>query len=98
MEAVAGDDAGKQRGVELDGDAALGDGSGALSTGTPVAVRVFDADAAALIEPEQITKLANLPSREQLLAELARANSAKYPPAPGSDAGSWYFRLDHRGG
>ena len=33
--------------------AAHGGGSGALSTGTPVEVRVFDADAAALIEPEQ---------------------------------------------
>lgn len=30
----------------------------------------------------------------QLLDALASANSAKYPPAPGSDAGSWYFELE----
>ena len=33
----------------------------------------------------------------QMLETLAAANSAKYPPAPGSDEGSWYFRLEHRG-
>ncbi len=33
----------------------------------------------------------------ELLETLAAANSAKYPPAPGSDEGSWYFRLQHRG-
>jgi hypothetical protein len=27
---------------------------------------------------------------------LAKISSAKYPPAPGSDAGSWYFELEHR--
>ena len=27
---------------------------------------------------------------------LAKASSAKYPPAPGSDVGSWYFKLAHR--
>lgn len=32
-----------------------------------------------------------------LLAALDAANSAKYPPAPGSGAGSWYFELVYRG-
>jgi hypothetical protein len=31
-----------------------------------------------------------------LQAELAAVSSAKYPPAPGSDEGSWYFALRHR--
>ncbi len=31
-------------------------------------------------------------------ATLAAVSAAKYPPAPGSDAGSWYFRLAHRTG
>ncbi|MEE9280181.1 MAG: hypothetical protein V3V67_08405 [Myxococcota bacterium] len=32
----------------------------------------------------------------ELLDALAAANAAKYPPAPGSDTGSWYFKLEHR--
>ena len=31
-----------------------------------------------------------------LLLQLAEVNSTKYPPAPGSDLGSWYFRLEAR--
>jgi hypothetical protein len=31
-----------------------------------------------------------------LLLGLAEVNSAKYPPAPGSDIGTWYFRLESR--
>ncbi len=27
---------------------------------------------------------------------LAEVSAAKYPPAPGSDRGSWYFELNHR--
>jgi hypothetical protein len=27
---------------------------------------------------------------------LAAVSAAKYPPAPGSDKGSWYFELQHR--
>lgn len=34
----------------------------------------------------------------RLLDALSSANSEKYPPAPGSDAGSWYFKLEHRAG
>jgi hypothetical protein len=32
----------------------------------------------------------------ELLQKLGAANSAKYPPAPGSSSGVAYFRLDHR--
>ncbi|MDP6972739.1 MAG: hypothetical protein QF921_14740 [Pseudomonadales bacterium] len=31
------------------------------------------------------------------VAHLDTVNASKYPPAPGSDLGSWYFRLDWRG-
>lgn len=32
----------------------------------------------------------------ELMARLDEANRAKYPPAPGSDEGSWYFELTYR--
>ncbi len=32
----------------------------------------------------------------ELLDALATANDAKYPPAPGSEEGSWFFKLGQR--
>jgi hypothetical protein len=39
--------------------------------------------------------LSKVTDAEQL-ERMNTANSEKYPPAPGSSQGSWYFRLDHR--
>ena len=55
-------------------------------------------DGRALVRVEAKRYLVTLRKVEdpQLLESLAAANSAKYPPAPGSDEGSWYLRLEHR--
>jgi hypothetical protein len=33
---------------------------------------------------------------EESITTMDLVNRAKYPPAPGSDQGSWYFLLQHR--
>src|SRR4029453_15140842 len=95
------------------GDAGgAGDASGDLPAGTPVEVRVFDADAAALIEPEE-ARWAGLRAAAPVLGDrdaglfteaLALANwheSAQFCPRCGSTTtvvqAGWARRCDRDG-